>query len=62
MIHATPDQEYAIFNGSNDWRRWSEAHPLSAAVLSQPVAPFTRDLRMVYQIRPNQMLPSPFAQ
>lgn len=62
MIHGTPDKEYAVFNGAVDWSRWSEAHPLSAAVLSQPLAPFTRDLRVVYQIQPNQMLPSPFVQ
>jgi predicted double-glycine peptidase len=48
------------FNSKDDWARWADAHPLSAVVLSQSLAPFTRDLRVMYQIEPNQILPNPF--
>ena len=45
---------------ADEWQRWADAHPLSAVVLSQSLAPFTRDLRVMYQIEPNQILPNPF--
>jgi predicted double-glycine peptidase len=49
-----------LFNAQSDWQRWADAHPLTAIVLSQSLAPFTRDLRVMYQIEPNQILPNPF--
>jgi hypothetical protein len=48
------------FNSKTEWARWADAHPLTAVVLSQSLAPFTRDLRVMYQIEPNQILPNPF--
>lgn len=51
-----------IFNSPTEWSRWEDAHPLAAAQLARPLAPFLRDLRVIYQIEPNQILPSPFAQ
>lgn len=50
----------AVFNGAEDWQRWSDSHPLAAAVTVQPLTPYLRDLRVIYQIRPIQNLPSPF--
>jgi hypothetical protein len=45
-----------VFNGAEDWQRWSDSHPLAAAVTLQPLAPLLRDLRMIYQIRAFQNL------
>jgi predicted double-glycine peptidase len=59
MIHG-PDTKAGVFNSADEWRRWSDAHPLSATVLNRSITPFTRDLRVQYQIEPNQNLPSPF--
>lgn len=49
-----------VFNGAEDWKRWADSHPLAAATTIQPLTPFLRDLRVIYQIRPIQNLPSPF--
>ncbi|HEY4078779.1 MAG TPA: C39 family peptidase [Rhizomicrobium sp.] len=51
-----------VFNSAEDWKRWADAHPLAASALAQSITPFLRDLRVIYQVRPNQILPSPFAQ
>ena len=45
-----------VFNGAEDWQRWSDSHPLAAAVTLQPLTPLLRDLRMIYQIRAFQNL------
>ena len=51
-----------LFNSAEDWQRWADAHPLTAATVIPPLTPFLRDLRVIYQIRPNFNLPSPLAQ
>ena len=60
VVHDVPAGTEAVFNNANEWQRWTDAHPLTAAVLNQPLAPFLRDLRVQYQIEPNQILPNPF--
>lgn len=61
LIHDGPKgDQAAIFNSADEWRRWSEAHPLGAATINIPLTPFLRDLRVIYQIEPNQILPNPF--
>jgi predicted double-glycine peptidase len=61
LIHDTPKSNAAaIFNSATEWRRWTEAHPLSAATINIPLTPLLRDLRVIYQIEPNQILPTPF--
>lgn len=60
VVHDAPAGTEAIFNSADEWRRWTDAHPLAAAILNQPLAPFLRDLRILYQIEPNQVLPNPF--
>ena len=60
VVHDAPAGTDAVFNNAKEWRRWTDAHPLSAAILNQPLAPFLRDLRVLYQIEPNQILPNPF--
>jgi uncharacterized protein len=47
------------FNSVMEWKRWADAHPLTAANVIQPMAPLLRDLQVLYQIEPNQILPSP---
>jgi predicted double-glycine peptidase len=53
-------QKDPIYNSAAEWRHWTDAHPLTAAVLVQPLAPMLRDLHILYQIRPNEILPNPF--
>lgn len=48
-----------LFNSAAEWKRWADAHPLAAANVIQPLTPLMRDLRVIYQIEPNQILPSP---
>ena len=61
LIHEQPATDpNPIFNSANEWQRWADAHPLTAATVFQPLTPFLRDLRVTYQIRPNIVLPSPF--
>jgi predicted double-glycine peptidase len=61
LLHDLPrGTRPAVFNGAEDWKRWSDSHPLAAATTIQPLTPFLRDLRVIYQIRPIQNLPSPF--
>lgn len=63
LIHDQPASEAdPVFNSAEDWRRWAEAHPLTAANVIQPLSPFLRDLRVIYQVEPNIVLPSPFTQ
>jgi predicted double-glycine peptidase len=47
------------FNNADEWKRWADANPLSAAVVVPPLAPFLANLRVLYQIEPNQILPNP---
>ena len=58
----TPPGAPAIFNSAREWRRWADFHPLQAAVLNLPLEPLLRDLRVFYQIQPNQVLTSGTAQ
>jgi hypothetical protein len=61
LIHDQPASEAdPVFNSAEEWKRWADAHPLSAATVIQPLTPFLRDLRVIYQVEPNQVLPSPF--
>ena len=61
LLHDLPaGASPAVFNSAQDWKRWSESHPLAAAATIQPLTPFLRDLRVIYQIRPIQILPSSF--
>ena len=47
---------HITFNAAGEWSHWADTHPLSATVLSQEPDSLTRDLRVIYQIRPNQIL------
>jgi len=61
LLHDLPaGASPAVFNSAEDWKRWADSHPLAAATVIQPLTPFLRDLRVIYQIRPIQNLPSPF--
>ncbi|HEY4077220.1 MAG TPA: C39 family peptidase [Rhizomicrobium sp.] len=60
VIHGGTAPTEAVFNSASEWKRWTDAHPMSAAVLVQPLAPMLRDLHILYQIRPNDILPNPF--
>lgn len=63
VVHDLPDGiSPPVFNSAEEWKRWADAHPLAAAAVIQPLTPFLRDLRVIYQIEPNQILPSPFVQ
>ncbi len=60
LIHEQPAGDPSpIFNSADEWKKWADAHPLSTAAVNQPLAPLLRDLRVLYQIEPNQILPSP---
>lgn len=60
LIHEQPGSDPSpIFNSADEWKRWADAHPLSTAAVVQPLGPLLRDLRVIYQIEPNQILPSP---
>lgn len=59
VVHDQPaGAQKPVFNGKEDWQRWADSHPLTAATVIQPLAPFLRDLRVIYQIRPNFNLPN----
>lgn len=55
MLH-TPPGARAVFNSALEWRHWADFHPLQAAMLNRPLEPFLRDLRVIYQIQPNQIM------
>jgi predicted double-glycine peptidase len=60
IVHDTPEGVASpLFNDANDWNRWANSSPLSAAVVMPPLAPFLANLRVIYQIEPNQILPNP---
>jgi uncharacterized protein len=60
LIHEQPASDPSpIFNSADEWKKWADAHPLSTAAVMQPLGPLLRDLRVLYQIEPNQILPSP---
>jgi predicted double-glycine peptidase len=60
IVHETPKGAPSpIFNSADEWRRWADANPLSAAVVVPPLAPFLNTLRVIYQVEPNQILPNP---
>lgn len=54
-----PGAAAPVFNSAREWRRWADAHPLAAVHVIQPMTPLLRDLRVIYQIEPNQILPGP---
>jgi predicted double-glycine peptidase len=61
LIHEQPATDpNPVFNSANEWQRWADSHPLTAATVIQPMTPFLRDLRVIYQVRLNNDLPSPF--
>ena len=61
LIHDQPANEPdPVFNSGAEWKRWADAHPLTAAAVVQPLTPFLRDLRVIYQVEPNQVLGNPF--
>jgi hypothetical protein len=61
LVHEQPANDPdPIFNSAEEWKRWADTHPLLAAAVMQPLSPFLRDLRVIYQIQPNTVLPSPF--
>ena len=63
LVHDQPASEAdPVFNSTDEWKRWADAHPLRAATVIQPLTPFLRDLRVIYQVEPNQVLPNPFVQ
>ena len=60
IIHSAPNGSVSpIFNSADEWKMWADANPLSAAVVVPPLAPFLDNIRIIYQIEPNQILPSP---
>jgi predicted double-glycine peptidase len=60
IVHAAPKGVAPpSFNDNEEWKRWADANPLSAAVVMPPLAPFLSNLRVIYQIEPNQILPNP---
>jgi len=60
IVHETPKSVAPpLFNNSDEWKRWADANPLSAAVVVAPLAPFLANLRVLYQIEPNQILSNP---
>jgi predicted double-glycine peptidase len=61
IVHKQPDGESPpVFNSRVEWKKWLDFHPLAAATVVEPLTPFLRDLRVIYQIQPNTVLPSPF--
>ena len=62
LIHDAKEPLHPTFNSKMEWSHWTDSHPLTAATLSQTLTTFTRDLQMIYQIRPNQILPSALGQ
>jgi uncharacterized protein len=61
LVHEQPAGGRApSFNSAGEWKRWTDAHPLAAATVIQPLTPFLRDLPVIYQIEPNQILSNPF--
>jgi uncharacterized protein len=63
IVHGTPkDVPSPIFNSADEWKRWANANPLSAAVVVPALAPFLNTLRVIYQVEPNQILPNPLLQ
>jgi len=62
IIHDASVPLHPIFNSPAEWSHWTDSHPLAAASLNQTLANFTRDLRVIYQIRPNQIMPSALVQ
>jgi predicted double-glycine peptidase len=60
IVHSAPvGSASPVFNNAEEWKRWADASPLSAAVVVAPLAPFLSNLRVLYQIEPNQILPNP---
>jgi predicted double-glycine peptidase len=60
LVHDTPmGVTSPLFNDADEWKMWTDANPLSAAVLVPALAPFLASLRVIYQIEPNQILPNP---
>src|SRR5215472_7758674 len=63
IVHETPNGVASpLFNSADEWKRWADANPLSAAIDPPPLAPFLASLRVIYQIEPNQILPNPLPQ
>jgi len=62
IIHDASAPLHPVFNSPAEWSHWTDSHPFAAASLNQTLANFTRDLRVIYQIRPNQVLPSALVQ
>ena len=62
IIHDAKVPLHPTFNSKVEWSDWTDSHPLAAAILSQQLTELTRDLWVIYQIRPNQILPSSFGQ
>jgi uncharacterized protein len=60
IVHDAPKGVTSpLFNSVDEWKRWADANPLSAVVVVPALAPFLADLRVIYQIEPNQVLPNP---
>jgi len=60
IVHDTPrGVAPPLFNNADEWKRWADSNPLSAAVVVPPLAPFLAGLRVIYQVEPNQILPNP---
>jgi predicted double-glycine peptidase len=60
IVHDTPmGVAPPLFNATDEWKKWADANPLSAAIVVPPLAPFLANLRVIYQIEPNQILPNP---
>ena len=60
LVHDTPDDVPSpLFNSADEWNRWAYSNPLSAVVVLPPLAPFLANLRVIYQIEPNLILPNP---
>jgi uncharacterized protein len=60
IVHDTPnDAASPLFNSADEWNRWGYSNPLSAVIVVPALAPFLANLRVIYQIEPNQILPNP---
>lgn len=60
VIHDTPKGTTPpVFNSAAEWKNWADSNPLTAAVVMPPLAPFLSNLRVIYQVEPNQILPDP---
>jgi len=62
VIHGADTPLVPIFNSKSEWSHWTDSHPLAAVVLSPQLTQLTRDLWVIYQIRPFEVIPNSLSQ